>query len=493
MKKVKISLCFLILIGLSSCNDYLSETPDNRTQIDSPKKITELLVGAYPNASYTEFTETMSDNVFDSKDFNAVTTNNTQNYNWEILGDIDSDTPSFYWDACYKAISQANQALDAIKKLGDTPDLNPQKGEALLARAYSHLMLVTLWSKTYNPSTAATDIGIPYVLEPETGLKVNYKRNTVAEVYNYIESDITEGLKYVSNDYKQPKFHFNKEAANALAARFYTLKGDWNKVLVYTNDLGSKPPLGAIRDYASYSSLNSTGIRTIYASVSQNTNLLIVSALSTHQRHYTIDRFGFADSRQGEVISAATNIFSKSWIYTLYQRGGTSILFVPKFQEYFSYTNINAGIGNAYCGFVLLSNDEAFLSRIEAHVMTNQMGLAASELGYFIGTRTSSYNPATDIVTDARIQTKYPVIPDEYTPFYTMTPLQTSYMKAIAEMRRRDFLHEGLRWFDIKRFNLVVKHQTNNQPDNILTKTDKRRELQIPAHALDNGVEMNPR
>jgi len=75
--------------------------------------------------------------------------------------------------------------------------------------------------------------------------------------------------------------------------------------------------------------------------------------------------------------------------------------------------------------------------------------------------------------------------------------VQASYIKAIAEAKRRDFLHEGLRWLDIKRFNLVVEHNTyeNGQiaKKNVLVKDDKRRALQIPQRASDNGIEKNPR
>lgn len=49
-----------------------------------------------------------------------------------------------------------------------------------------------------------------------------------------------------------------------------------------------------------------------------------------------------------------------------------------------------------------------------------------------------------------------------------MTPLQTSYVKAITEARRRDFVHEGLRWFDVKRFNIVVNHVTFGEADQCL-------------------------
>jgi hypothetical protein len=64
-----------------------------------------------------EFAETMTDNVFDSGDLTLTTIKNSQNYNWEMQQDINQDTPSAYWDACYSAIAHANQALDAIEKL----------------------------------------------------------------------------------------------------------------------------------------------------------------------------------------------------------------------------------------------------------------------------------------------------------------------------------------------------------------------------------------
>jgi hypothetical protein len=114
-----------------------------------------------------------------------------------------------------------------------------------------------------------------------------------------------------------------------------------------------------------------------------------------------------------------------------------------------------------------------------------------------LGTRIEDYDPATDIITEEIIVDKYPVVANEYTPFYALSPVQASYIKAIAEAKRRDFIHEGMRWFDIKRFNIVVEHNTVEfgqvVRNNILTKDDKRRALQIPQRASDNGIEKNPR
>jgi hypothetical protein len=494
MKKLKLTLSLLILVGLSSsCDDFLSEIPDNRTQLDTPEKISEILVNAYPESNYMEFAETMSDNVYDSGDLTKTTIKNSQMYNWEMVDDIDRETPSAYWDACYAAIAHANQALDAIEKLDNDPKLNPQRGEALLARAYSHFMLVTFFSQRYNPVTAKSDLGIPYVLKPETQLIKNYTRNSVEEVFAYIKADIEEGLPLVTSDYKLPKFHFNKEAANSFASRFYTVIGDWNKVIEVSNELGDKPE-GKLRDYQSYLDEPDydKGIR-MYSDASANTNLLIVSASSIYSRSFASNRFQLTGADRNELFGANTNLINRAFLYRPLSYNGQVTIFVPKFAEYFKYTNANAGIGLPYDALVLLSNDELFLNRIEAHVMNNQLDIANAELDYFLSVRVKLYNPATDEITQAKVVAKYPVIADEYTPFYTLTDVQTSYIKALAEIRRREFIHEGLRWFDIKRFALKVTHKTYNQADKVLGKNDLRKAIQIPLNVTNTGVEKNPR
>ncbi|MBE0390953.1 RagB/SusD family nutrient uptake outer membrane protein [Flavobacterium sp. PL002] len=493
MRKIKITLSLLVILGLSSsCDDFLSEIPDNRTQLDTPEKISEILVNAYPQANYMEFAETMTDNVFDSGDLTLTNIKNSQNYNWEMQDNLAQDSPSNYWDACYTAIAHANQALDAIEKLGDPSNLLPQKGEALLARAYSHYMLVSLFSKRYNPATAKTDLGIPYILKPETVLLAQYKRNSVEEVYKFIKADIEEGLAYVTSDYKQPKFHFNRAAANAFASRFYTVIGDWDSVLDVSNELGNKPG-SQLRDYQSYLDVDfETGTRK-YSDEGENTNLLIASASSIYSRSFYLNRFQLTGADRDLMLGAGTNLVSKTYLYRALSYNGQITLFIPKFVEYFRYTNANAGIGQPFDALVLLSNDELFLNRIEAHVMNNQLSIANEEIDHFLSLRITGYNATTDKVSEAKIVAKYPVISDEYTPFYSLTPVQTSYIKALAEMRRREFLHEGLRWLDIKRFALKVTHKTFNQADNVLEKDDLRKAIQLPLHVTNTGIEKNPR
>lgn len=492
MKNIKIALTLLFVVSLSSCDDFLSETPDNRTQIDTADKISELLVNAYPSGgTYMEFAETMTDNVGDGQ-LAETLPKNEQNYNWEMNNETNIDTQANYWDACYRAIAHANKALQAINELGNPSSLNPQKGEALLARAYSHFMLVSFWSQRYNPSTADKDLGIPYVTEPEEVLIKKYTRNTVKEVFDFIQKDLEEGLKLVGNNYSEPKFHFTKEAANAFASRFYLIKGDWDKVLEVSEGLGSKP-VGKLRNYLTFTALDPNIQFIEYAKADEPANLLVVSAYSIYARASSRNRFYLAGDRSQGILGTGTNIFGKSWLYKTYSYNSSMTVFSAKFKEYFKYTNLTASIGEPYTGTVLLSYDEFYLNRIEALVMKNRINEANAELEYFFGTRTTGYNATTDKLTEAKVVDKYPVVADEYTPFYSMTPVQTSYVKAIAETRRRDFIHEGIRWFDIKRFNIVVVHETFSKPTNTLEKDDNRRALQIPLSASSNGVEKNPR
>lgn len=51
-------------------------------------------------------------------------------------------------------------------------------------------MLVNIWAEPYGKSGSATAPGIPYLTKPEKNALVDYKRGTVKEVYERIESDL---------------------------------------------------------------------------------------------------------------------------------------------------------------------------------------------------------------------------------------------------------------------------------------------------------------
>ncbi|MBA4057156.1 MAG: RagB/SusD family nutrient uptake outer membrane protein, partial [Marivirga sp.] len=102
-RKTKISILATGILLLSSCDNYLSENPDNRVEINTPQKAAQLLTNAYSSGSYT-FTEWMGDNVA----YTFGTTKlpeHVQAFSWDEFTGIDQDTPSSFWVTTYEAIA----------------------------------------------------------------------------------------------------------------------------------------------------------------------------------------------------------------------------------------------------------------------------------------------------------------------------------------------------------------------------------------------------
>ena len=57
---IPLFIATLAIVG-SSCNDFLDELPDNRTELNSEQKIAKMLVSAYPEGSANELFELYSD------------------------------------------------------------------------------------------------------------------------------------------------------------------------------------------------------------------------------------------------------------------------------------------------------------------------------------------------------------------------------------------------------------------------------------------------
>ncbi|MBD0280110.1 MAG: RagB/SusD family nutrient uptake outer membrane protein, partial [Flavisolibacter sp.] len=235
MKKVGFYISFLFLFVTTGCKKYLEKEPDNRAQLNTPDKVSQLLASAYPQGNYMAFAESISDNVND-KGAGRIELHNRDPYFFEDTKDNQQDSPEYYWHACYRAVSSANLALKAINAAPDSANYSAQKGEALVARAYAHFMLVNFFAKFYDAATAASDPGIPYVTEVENVVFKQYDRKTVAYVYDMIEKDLLEGMPLIRDEkYSVPRYHFNRAAANAFAARFYLFKKDYNKVIQFAN------------------------------------------------------------------------------------------------------------------------------------------------------------------------------------------------------------------------------------------------------------------
>ena len=489
MKKYSQYVGMLIIWGmiLTGCNKYLAKEPDNRTTITTADQISQLLTNAYPQANYIPFCEAMTDNAEDkntgSSGYPDLDKINNQAYHYQEIEGVPSitDYPDFYWVAAYKAIGQANQALETIDASANKANLTAQRGEALLARAYSHFMLVTLFSKAYDPTTAGSDPGIPYVTAPETVALAKYERKTVDYVYQMIEKDLTEGYPLINDKIygTAPKFHFNKQAAAAFAARFYLFKQDYAKVISFATQALTGATADNLRPWnTTLVNLQYYDLQAIYTKADLKGNLLLQQANTIWGRSYPSVRYGMGPNLLNK-ISAATAT-GKKLAYPIY--GAAGVYNIPKFYENFIKESLNATTGEPYNTIPLITAEEAVLNRAEAYIRTNNRQAGLDDINAFVSRNGQSYTASDNVTAQKAVD------------FYH-TPSDTSgaIISTVLDMKRFFFMFEGMRWFDILRLKIPVSHVTSSGELISLAADDKRKVLQLPVITKQAGLAPNPR
>ncbi|MEO7769070.1 MAG: RagB/SusD family nutrient uptake outer membrane protein [Ferruginibacter sp.] len=483
------SFCFL-LAACISCNKFLEKEPDNRAKLDNPEKVSQLLGTSYPQANYQAFAESMSDNVTDIG--NGGENSSSLNVIHDAYFYIDTkenqqDSPEYYWYGCYTAIASANQAIETIGKATNPADYTAQKGEALVARAYAHFMLVNFFSKFYDPATAASDAGIPYVTEPETVFIKQYDRKTVQFVYDMIEKDLLEGLPLIrDNNYTVPRFHFNRAAANAFATRFYLYKKDYSKVIQFaTAAIPANNFAPNLRQWnTAYKNITDvTELFKIYARASEPANLLLVETQSIWARDYYSSRYGVSPAKQSQIFPRPDPLTGGNLAFSLYSINEGTHSLVPKINEYFVKVSVNANIGNPYVMVPLFTTEEVLFNQAEAYAYTGNTAAAIANLNIYASTRINNYNAATHNITAARINA-----------VFNTANIQDGLIRAILYYKRAEFIHEGQRWFDILRYKSPVTHNSSNGVIvGSLAANDLRKVLQIPSSTSLAGLALNPR
>jgi hypothetical protein len=364
----------------------------------------------------------------------------------------------------------------------DKSALGPHMGEAYLARAYAHFMLVTLFSKAYDPATAASDPGIPYVTEPETKVFVTYDRKTVAYVYEMIEKDLLAGYPLIDERIygTAPKFHFNKKAAAAFAARFFLFKKDYANTILYASDALKGPVAENLRPWNTIlSNLQYYELQAEYTKSSLTGNLLLQEANTFWGSEYPSIRYGLGESVGVELIFNR-NVTGGIYAYPLYGAGPTSFN-IPKFYEQFVPDGINVNTGQPFNTIPLFTAEEALLNRAEAYLFMNNNSAALSDLNAFISKNIDGYNAGAHNLSASKASNYYGM------------PAGPALLNATIDFKRAFFLHEGMRWFDIIRLKIPVLHITKDGEQIYLSPEDNRRVLQLPALTKQAGLEPNPR
>ena len=524
------SLMLASVAILASCSDQLDTLPDNRTTLDTPKKIAGLLVTAYPDRTPTLFNEWMSDNTdYMGAQNSQGNRGGDQYFFWQEQTEGGNDSPEQVWMLYYEGVYKANEALAAIEDQGGPKNdiLRNSKGEALLIRAYDHFILANEFCRPYNGKTSTKDAGLYYAtgIADFSAAAEQSNRGTVADVYEKIAADIEAGIPLLNDTYEVPKYHFNKQAAYAFATRFYLYYEKWEKAKEYADKLLGSNPAASLRDYRALQAMplskseQAVKIAEAYCSASADCNLLVQTSVSNAGMALapwlTSKRYTLTNYLSETELFQSNNIWGTSsnliWKPFTVNQGESNFALLMKLPREFEIRNTTTGSGYLRTLNVDFTMDEALLNRAEAEIMLGQNDAACADMTIWM----KNFFNTNVTLTPTSVQTFFKAVPYAYADAAKMVPsfkkhisprftidaegsVQESLLQCLLNFRRIETVHQGMRWMDIRRYNIEIPRRligANGRPSknlDWLEKDDPRQVVQIPQSIREAGVAGNP-
>lgn len=455
-----ISTLFCLVVN-NSCSErdlvLLPPSADELTDVNSERKLQQLLNGAYLHISTTNvygtqamvYGDLMADKMFVNSNPSFL---NTFNYNYNSTQQ--SEFGGFY-EGLYKVIANCNLLINNTV-VPSSENVIRLKAEAKALRGLAYFTLVNYYSPSPK-SGINQEYGVPIVLE-NYDVNIEPARASVGEVYAQIISDLKEGILHgenipankstlgvaatkliLSKVYLTRRAQGDAELAlqlatevRDLAATNYISSASFNPFVVGQNI--------AVGDYYNYFAGQSDADyenhpETLWElDLNTDTNRFngIGANVALPGYYYRLDpkrcflfnqtfynSFATTDVRRGN--QAATSLLTSQ---------GVPIMDTPRGYWTNKYPQISTE-GRYYRNIKILRYSEAYLNRIEALHLTGQNALALTELNAFATSRKGTLYTGADILSD------------------------------ILAERSKEFYGEGQRFLDLKRYNLPVERPSN--------------------------------
>ena len=211
-------------------------------------------------------------------------------YDWNLTEQ--SGYMSGPWNQAYDVINRANNVILKTPQIeiGDSAAKAQIVGEALMIRALTHFNLVNFFGQPYQYTTDASHLGVPILTEPAP-VDYNPSRNTVAEVYTQVITDLEDAYDMMSAS--SNAFYCSKYGAAALLSRVYLYMGDWTNAKAYAEEV-IKDGSCCLLPEESY----------IAGWSEESTSESIFSIKFTETDNYSVDMLGYMylNSGYGDVI-----------------------------------------------------------------------------------------------------------------------------------------------------------------------------------------------
>jgi hypothetical protein len=406
MKKIVLGLltATLLLGSLESCNSKLNVQPvssiDSATAFTNSSDVLAALVGCYTGlqsvdlyGGYLQFlTDLLADNGDES--FVGTFTQPQEAQRKALL--ITNSQVSATWLRAYDVINRTNNVLANIGKL-DTPGQRASaEGEAKFIRSLVYFDLVRTYGKAWNDGTPASNLGVPLVLTPTLTVAdaLPVPRNTVAEVYAQVITDLTTAETLLTTGGPLNSFSATRYACAGLLARVYLQQGNYAAAAAAANRAISTTSPFLNGFYGTNFGYNTTNVAT---------NVVLTTSTNTPEDIFTIQLTAQSGTNQ---------------LYTFYSRNSRADVNVqPQFLSLFETGDTRASLNTTptataasytrkydaqYGNIKLMRVDEMLLTRAEANFRAGTT-VGATPLADINAIRTRAGLPALASVTLTQI------------------------------------------------------------------------------------------
>lgn len=476
MKKIYFSLMLIGALAFSSCS--MDKAPygqlDDETAIESANDLRQFRNSLYTSmrgvtsGSWLYFSDIQMD------EFHGLISNGNRigTFSNGTITPSDGDVTSM-WSGCYSTIATANAIIDRADKMmvsdlfsaNDKVAFARYKAESQFVRAYLYFWLADHFCQSYtqcDPSKAASGMPLVTTYNPTGNIADYPHRSTLDATYTLIEQDMEDAynglVTWERSGIKDEKDEANTLAyihattVQALQARVALVKGDWENAAKYAEAVinSGKYKLTTINDYAKLWT-SDEGSEIIFRPQMSSTELGNCNATpyvsESETRADYIPTYGTLYLLWDEEGDVRADVFLKQYSNLQVEGNNYEAYVLNKFP---GNSNLRTGSNNNLMNMSKpFRLSEMYLIAAEAEARLNHMEDANSYLNTFRSNRIVDYE--TEYHGD-----------------------QKEFLQLVADERQREFIGEGMRMSDIRRygngFARVAEHEENETLESVIVK-----------------------
>lgn len=395
-----------------------------------------------------------------------------------LTHDATSDRVQVAWRQIYNGINRANVSIDNIPKVTGNETVKTRLiNEAKFIRGLLYFQAVRLWG------------GVPIVLHEPTSIQLESlksRRETVDAVYTQIISDLNAAEALPATYPASDAGRATSGAAKAILAKVYLTRKDYpNAILKAREVISGGYGYGLFESFQDiFTKTKKNGKEHIFSVQFEPNQAGNGSSGSTFQATSFI---GFTATEPADIISDVALFYDiyaagdtrrdVSYAKQLPIPGTANVYTFPKpiFKKYIDFTNL-ATPGNVAINFPIIRYADILLSLAEA---INEQGAPTPE--------------AYELINQVRRRAfaKPITTPDPSVDLSGLT--QATFRAAIQEERKKEFVQEGQRWFDLVRWGTLVTEVKKVTAKNSVSERNNLYPIPQSERSIDPvGLPQNP-